>query len=362
MELVNATRLAAAYTLGVDPSGREYLVVVVKGTFDVPSTPDDSPSLSAEQVPVFLADELGGESEMLPICEGDLCLRKPRCDVIVTGSAYAPGGRPCSRVQVGVRVGGWTKSFYVTGDRHWSSLGLTTRPSATEPFDVSPITYERAFGGVDIDPRDAARSATYRRNPVGRGYRPGSVVDGTPMPNTEELDKPVSSPIGDYQPMSLGPVGRNWFPRYTFAGTYDDDWKDHDFPFLPKDFDDRYHQAAPEDQQIPYPTGGEVVVLLNLSTEGRLAFCLPRAQACITVAPRRRDREEIPTVIDTVVIEPTERRFTLCWRASLPLRHSIFEIDEVVVGNVGPKFLRERDGLPLPFPAWADRQRPGESR
>ena len=31
MELVNATRLVAGYTLGVEPSGREHVVVVAKG-------------------------------------------------------------------------------------------------------------------------------------------------------------------------------------------------------------------------------------------------------------------------------------------------------------------------------------------
>jgi hypothetical protein len=358
MELVNATRLAAAYTLGIDPSGREHLVVAVKGTFDVPSTPDGSVVLSAQQVPIFLADELGGESGVLPICDADLCLRKPKCDVILKASAHAPMGRPTGRVQVGVRVGNWTKSFHVTGNRYWSSSG---RASTPVPFEVSPITYEGAFGGAEIDGRQPERSTTYRWNPLGRGYRAGSVIDETPMPNTEELNDPVVRPNGDYKPMAFGPVGRNWFPRYTFAGTYDDDWKDRVFPFLPNDFDDRYHQAAPEDQQIPHLVGGEDVVLLNLSPDGRLAFRLPEAQACITVAPRYRDRQELAAVIDTIVIEPTERRFTLCWRASLPLRRNIFEIDEVVVGRVGSRFMRERDGLPLPFPASADRQRSSET-
>ena len=33
MELNNATEMEAGYTLGVEPSGRELLVVVVKGRF-----------------------------------------------------------------------------------------------------------------------------------------------------------------------------------------------------------------------------------------------------------------------------------------------------------------------------------------
>ncbi len=33
MELINATRMQAGYTMGMEPSGRELLVVVIKGTF-----------------------------------------------------------------------------------------------------------------------------------------------------------------------------------------------------------------------------------------------------------------------------------------------------------------------------------------
>jgi hypothetical protein len=350
MELVNTTRLATAYTVALDPDGREYLVVAVKGTFDIPFGSDAAVRLSENQVPVLLADELGGDSGALPLFDADLCLRKAKCDVILNCAAYAPGGKPTDRVQVGVRVGGWQKAFTVVGNRLWKSTGPTARPSRPEPFDVMPITYERAFGGVEQDPKHPNESRTYARNPLGRGYRARRDVDGIPLPNTEESGEPVTDPGGEYPPMSFGPLGRNWFPRYTFAGTYDQYWRDHVFPFLPKDFSDRYHQSAPDDQQIPYPTGGEDVALLNLSPEGLQTFQLPRAEASITVAPRHRDRHQIPMTLDTITFQPSEKRFSLCWRATCPLRRSIFEIDEVVVGAVSQKFLRDRDGLPLPFP------------
>jgi hypothetical protein len=357
MELVNTTRLAADYTVGIDPAAREHLVVVVKGTFDIPSTPGKPVALSAEQVPVAIADVLGGDSGALPIDDADLCLRKPRCDVILKGCAYSPEGRPATRVEVGIRVGDWTKRFYVVGDRRWIVGGLSTRMTQPVPFEVMPISYERAFGGVDVNVRNSADAHTYRSNPVGRGYRSRAdrIVDGESLPNTEQLDRPIVRPDGTYVPMSFGPVGRSWFPRYAFAGTYDQHWQDDVFPFLLEDFDDRDHQSAPADQQIAFAAGGEDVVLVNLSPEGRSAFRLPRVEACITVAPRHADREELPAVIDTITIEPDARRFTLSWRCSRPLRRSLFEIDEVIVGRVGAKFLRERDGLPLPYPVWAGR-------
>ena len=53
--------------------------------------------------------------------------------------------------------------------------------------------------------------------------------------------------------MSFGPVGRGWHPRLGYAGTYDQNWLDNVFPFLPADFRDDYYQAAPADQQIASP-------------------------------------------------------------------------------------------------------------
>ena len=53
--------------------------------------------------------------------------------------------------------------------------------------------------------------------------------------------------------MSFGPMGRGWPGRIEYGGTYDQNWIDNIFPFLPPDFDDRYFQMAPPDQQTPAP-------------------------------------------------------------------------------------------------------------
>ena len=36
MDLLNATKMQAGYTMGREPSAREHLVVAVKGTFTIP--------------------------------------------------------------------------------------------------------------------------------------------------------------------------------------------------------------------------------------------------------------------------------------------------------------------------------------
>ena len=71
-----------------------------------------------------------------------------------------------------------------------------------------PITYDRAFGGVDNKHEDAAKHAAFMRNPVGKGFHKhlrSDWVDGAPLPNTEESNNPVAQTEGDYRPMSFGP-------------------------------------------------------------------------------------------------------------------------------------------------------------
>src|SRR5690349_10909901 len=114
MELINATRMVAGYTMGMEPSGRELLVIVVKGTFVIPKTPHEAARLADEQVPLVMADTFTGEPGFsAPVYEVDYSPRKQRCDVLVVGTAYAPGGRPAERVPVGLKIDGFTKTMAV---------------------------------------------------------------------------------------------------------------------------------------------------------------------------------------------------------------------------------------------------------
>ena len=108
MALVNATRMVTGYTMGTEPGGRESLVVVVKATFRIPPEPGGRLQLHEEQLPLVMSDVLCGEPGLpVPKYEVDFAPRKQRCDVLLDGHAYAPGGRPTDRVTVGLRIGGW---------------------------------------------------------------------------------------------------------------------------------------------------------------------------------------------------------------------------------------------------------------
>ncbi len=148
--------------------------------------------------------------------------------------------------------------------------------------------------------------------------------------------------------MAFGPLGRHWLPRRSHAGTYDAAWRERRYPFLPEDFDPRYFQAAPEDQQLPALRGGEAVRLLNLcppthTAQDLLEFTLP--DLSLPVRLHGRSGVEAPTpVADTLLIEPDAQRFSITWKVDRPLGNDPYRFHRVEVGE-RPKGLLVR--IPL---------------
>jgi hypothetical protein len=336
MDFVNESGLPANWTFGFEPDGRELLIVAVKATYGIPRNGERA-VLSEEQAPLTEADEFTGDPGMsAPLRETDYAHRKPRCDVVLNGSAYAPYGRRTDRVQVSLRAGSMAKSFWVFGDRSWDGDMLSVFPTDLVPFTRQPISYDRAYGGVDIDREHPERVESYRENPIGVGYYPIQKMKnlaGKPLPNTAETPQPISDTAGRYRPMAFGPVGRNFYPRYRFAGTYDQEWLADRAPFWPDDFSYAYFQAGPEDQQIGHLIGGEEIVLENLTPDGIHYFTIPPKIVPMTVLYYRKSDVQTTGVCDTLLLEPDEGRFCLTWRLSVPLQRNCFEVRQLVVGE-----------------------------
>lgn len=333
MDFVNPTPFQAGWTLGFERDAREVVVVAIKATFDLRDS--DAPELSSQQVPLVESDQFSGNPGLsAPLYESDYAHFKPRCDVLLNASAHAEGGRPARRVDVAVKLGTMIKAFRVTGRRRWQDRLVGILPGTPEPFTSMPISYDTAYGGVDIDPGEPARSLAYLENPVGKGFRPyRKGVHGEDMPVTEQFDCPVESVTGAYRPMALGPIGRNWRPRHLLAGTYDEQWLDQQAPFWPRDFDYGYFQAAPPDQQIAFPQGGEELVLRNLTALGHLRVVLPRLDMPVLFIPHVGRDCETQAVMDTVLVEPDLERLCLTWRALFIPHNDCFDIKRVVVGK-----------------------------
>ncbi|EOH3000179.1 TPA: DUF2169 domain-containing protein [Citrobacter freundii] len=338
MEIINGARHTIAdITTVTDKAGREHVVVVIKATYRIPAN-GKAPRPQLPPLPLSTEDSFAGEPGLsAPLYEVDFIRFKEKCDVLFNARAYAPQGKPVEALDVAVKVGAMQKALHVVGHRHWdrNTPGMLSRP---EPFTIMPLRYDHAFGGVQHyrDGNDLL-PVFFEGNPIGKGYLSQKGEDNAvELPNLELINKPLSSPLENYEPVALSAVSRSWMSRRRYAGTYDQHWKDEFFPLLPDDFDERYFQCAPEDQQIDYPVGGEEVILHNLmQSRDEVRFKLPRLDNLpVKVLMSDYQVHTLPVVVDTLYFEPDEARFSVVWRASLPVKRRTQGIQTIAVGHV----------------------------
>ena len=338
MQLHNHTRYQAGYATGILTTGQYCVVVAVKATYRITSLDDPELPLAEEQQPLHDTDGYSGEpGDSSPLYDNDFAPYKPQCDVLLpTPVAYTPHGRPATQVPVAVQIGNWRKTFRVVGPRLWER-GIMTTASKPQPFTRQPLSWEIAYGGTDtVAYPEPDRVDAFLYNLVGIGYwrKPKrKYLHGSPLARTEALDQPINDPGARYLPQGFGPIARNWQPRSTYGGTYDDDWIRHTKPFLPADFDTQYYQSALPDQQIPYPEGGEIITLTHLTPEGELSFVLPRFRVPISLQTQRGQRVTLQPVVDTITIDAEARQLTLVARAHHPFIHTIHEIGDIRIGH-----------------------------
>lgn len=329
-ELSNRTPYAVDRTWVQDERGARHWVVVVKGTFAIGA--NGTLSLADEQVPPTLAPEYNGEDGVSSLkYEADLGPAKPGTDVYVVGHARAPGGRPVTRVSVGLRIGSREKVLEVLGDRTYERDVVGVVPSSPLPFVELPLVYERAFGGFDDESPDPAKQALFAANPVGMGFvATRRKLVGLPVPN---IGVP-GVPPGSKGAAGLGAITSHWAPRCEHAGTYDAKWVKERKPLLPLDFDPRFHLCAPVDQQfVPHLRGGERIELVGMTASGALGFEVPRvALGFLTRFQTRKEPVHHRASLVTVIVEPDHPRVCVVWHTSIPCNHAEMEyLEETVI-------------------------------
>jgi hypothetical protein len=314
-------------------------VVVAKATFALPDAIGHVPALP---VPSELLHEdlfVGQAGFTAPAFEADFVPLKPHCDVIVVGHAHAPSDRPVERMTAGIRLGTWQKLISVVGPRRWERRAASTSASAIQPFLKLGLGYEGAFGGTTFHPDGREVLSAYLPNPVGLGYfESEDLSEQQPLPWIEAQNEAVTKPDGRYVPMSLGVLPRNSESRVKFAGTYDATWRKEQFPDLPLDFDPRYFQSAASDQWIAPPVGGEEVVLLNLSHASMsggtpVRFQLPDLALPMTAIQRDGTKQAMPVMVDTLLFEPDQNRYSVVWRAHVRLPRDETSVTDIQIGS-----------------------------
>lgn len=325
--LENETPFQAERAFLRDVDGAEVWVVVVRATFHV--RPDGRVEPAEEQVPVALAPEFLGEPGRSTLrWDTDLVLRKPTTDVIALAQAYAPGGRATAEVAVSLSVGPVHKELRVLGDRRYLRGEGGLELTAPEPFEAMPILWERARGGAEPG-QDGAPPALEPRNPIGRGFAHDEerLIEGL-APNV--LYPKKAEEEGDGAPAGFCAVPRDWEPRLSHAGTYDDDWSATRAPRFPVDFDERFFLSAPADQQPRWHLrGGERVELRNLTPSGALCFDLPALEVSFRTELGREVVHHRGT-LQTVILEPDASRLQMIFHTDLRCHNRIHELRRTV--------------------------------
>ncbi|MFP2926887.1 DUF2169 domain-containing protein [Pyxidicoccus sp. 3LG] len=328
----NHTPFACEPLALTDEEGRPLLVLVVKATYLLKR---EGLMLAEEQVPVNVSGERWGTAEGASYrYEPECAFTKPATDVVLVGHAHAPASS-ISELQVTLQVGSLARSLNVVGERVWfRSMGSVTA-TKPHPFERMPLVYERAYGGWDRSAPDPSQHTFEPRNPVGVGFRASArhFEEGLRLPNLEDPKHPLRQFGQVVPPAGFGFISPEWQPRAALAGTYDEAWRKERMPWLPKDFDRRFFNAAsPGLVASGYLRGDEPVLLVHAAPQARLSFRLPgqpppRLQASFA----RGGNHKSSLQLDTCIIDTDVQRVFLLWRGHIPLQDGPEDVRAVAV-------------------------------
>lgn len=332
--LDNQTPFEAERAWVRDKNGAEVWVVAIKGTFDVAA--NGQVSFAEEPVPVTLAPEYTDDSHTELRYETDLPECKQATDVIVNGTAYAPEGQPAKEWAVNLRVGPIDKTLFIRGDRLWRKGLLNLSLSEPKPTKSLPISYHYAYGG--------------KANPIGRSYaKDKSALIDQFAPNIEYPTSQIRSWNDQSIPAGLAAIPGHWQARLRLAGTYDQDWEEKRQPLLPEDFNPKFFQCAPCDQQVPgFLKGGELIELTHLTSMPYWSFCLPKASFYLRTTFSDGYKKTHRADLHTVIIEPDHCRVIMVWHSSLPCHHRVNQLEKTLI-RLKKRILQTKNDISNPI-------------
>jgi len=332
-ELVNKSPFATERSWVRDLNGEEVWLVAIKGAFCCAG--NGTLSLADEQPPVQLVPEfLSDDTPSSLKTETDFPLCKLATDVLVEGSAFAPRGEPVHKLDISLEVKNhFSKTLRVSGNREWQQQGLTIVATEPEAFTTMPLVYERAFGGEDAALVETPAPQWSTHNPVGSGYSSKhAAAEGIALPNVEYPEQLIDSWKQRPNPAGLGPVAGHWQPRVGFAGTYDEHWQRQRHPLLPLDFDSRYFQCAPADQQMQgFAVGGEHIRVTNLCPQGEWLTRIPRVSLWVDTLFNAAKKVSQRPHIHTVKLMPDLRTLEVVWHTHLRCHADAYQLRESIV-------------------------------
>lgn len=291
-----------------------YLACTVLVFFDL-NRPED---LLQEQELWSVVPGLLGPERIL-----DAGMPKPRAEVLVTGSCFAPAGTERPASEISFRLGPLNKRLAVFGDRVWAGTAGGAVVTDPKPFREMPVTWENAFGGEGFD-----------RNPSGKGLHPVPSPGGrdrVPLPNIEDPRDLIGSPSQRPEPAGFGPLDVMRPQRSSKQGTYDEAWLRERWPHFPDDMNYAFFNTAPEDQILDgFIRGDETLAVANMHPDvpevrsrlpGVRIRCFVTRKDDLEAPPGEGEVfEEVGTRMDTVWLFPSVLRGMAAYRGTTRIR------------------------------------------
>ncbi|WP_438026566.1 DUF2169 family type VI secretion system accessory protein [Sorangium sp. So ce233] len=222
----------------------------------------------------------------------DLAPRLLQADVLWTGHAHAPHGRPVETLPV--RLGLFSSSG-------WTLLDKTLLVRKRGGFVRLPVDLEHAYGGLG-----------FPGNPFGVGH-----AEGSGEPN-------ILDPRDAKRVAGFGPISQATPARRRLLGAAPRALLEREIVEIPDDLCWEYFQAAPPDQRTPLLRGDEWIVMDGLHPSApRVHMRLPGARGFARVHGLSDlgvdEREALPLSADMLRIDGDEQRCTVTWRGSFPV-------------------------------------------
>lgn len=327
----NATAYNALNFEQVDSEGNIYGIAIVKRSLFFFG---DRPIDMAVSEDICLADEYHGNPNSSSIARpSDISPMKPFGDFIIIGNAYSSTER--TSWEASLKFGDFIdKKIKIYGERYWkpiwekkSTLALIWddrerevfkgwKLSEPKPTNSVPLVYENAWGGAHPNPDDDL--GVYAYNPIGCGWLNDEHTDKTQKykaPQIEDINNPIHDPFEEYKTQGFAPISPMWKQRAQYAGSYDEEWEKNQSPFLPMDFDDRFWQIAPEDQQFNKEQAyGHSAYIQGINEKGIIDFKIPETRLALISIDHENKRLEIPMHPDTIIYDNHTKRVHILYK------------------------------------------------
>jgi hypothetical protein len=247
----------------------------------------------------------------------DDCFVRGGIDLLVLGSARAPGGRPRPLVEVRVALGRFVTGVDVYGERVWAA-GLGREPTATAPvpFVERPLTLAHAYGGKgEWD----GLEVPYVPNPDGKGYyREVKDAIHRPLPNLEDPRRPIRSWKDSPDPVGTGLCPRAFGPR--IQRSVDVDARGRLTRIKPTFFNDAF-----PDFIAPRIEPGDRFSASGVHVAGPIEFTVPAPPLMARIAIGTTDVQR-RLEVDQIALLPDEGRVFITYR--YPFRYAVIRMQE----------------------------------